>query len=244
MGFLIDIPLENGEVCSYHAVHHFAFDDRGGCVASIGAYSDELSALINARPVESFMLRCDGVTPTDDVARQIYCIAAKNPRYAGAVAFSDDAAYGLEHPTDPLPERPEAPSPYHVWSPKAWCWMIDEAGLAMIREAAKQRINEARNKEERNGFEAFGQRFDSDDKSVQRISVAAQAAMFAKAAAQPFASEWTLADNTTIVLDADKMMQLPIIMAMAADAMHQKARSMKSAIDSAATIEEINAIAW
>lgn len=244
MGFRKDITLESGEVCSYHAVHHFTFDDNGDCIADIGAYHDEISALLKVKPIDSYALRCDGVSPSGNTIREIYCIAAKDPRYVGSASFSEDAAYGLDNPKDPLPAKPVQPSAFHVWDPLAGQWVISNAGLQLAREAAKRQISLARNLQEQAGFDAFGKRFDSDDKSVQRISVVAQAAALAKQSGNSLNIEWTLADNTTIALDADQIMQLPIIMAMTADALHAKSRNLKAAIDAAESIEQIKAIVW
>lgn len=109
---------------------------------------------------------------------------------------------------------------------------------------AKERITNARNWAERSGFAAYGVLFDSDDKAVQRISLAAQAALIAKAQGVPFSIEWTLQDNSTLLLDADQMIQLPIIMSGAANTLHIKARELKQQIDLAKDVAHLDKIQW
>lgn len=121
----------------------------------------------------------------------------------------------------------------------AWVLPVDVA-----KDVARGRINAARNAAERAGFTAYGKPFDADDKAIQRVSVAAQAAQMAIFANQPFSIDWTCADNTTITLTAEQLVELPVIMAQAANGLHVHGRSLKAQIDAATTIEEIEAITW
>lgn len=109
---------------------------------------------------------------------------------------------------------------------------------------AKERITNARNWAERSGFVAYGKLFDSDDKAIQRLLGASQAAAIAKQLGQPLSIEWTCADNTTLIMDADMLIEIPVILAQTADALHQKARTLKAQIDAATTLNEIAAIVW
>ena len=112
------------------------------------------------------------------------------------------------------------------------------------KDAAKLRVNEWRDAAERNGFSAYGKTIDSDDKSIQRLLGASQAAVIAKQLGQPLSIEWTCADNTTLIMDADMLIEIPVILAQTADALHQKARALKAQIDAATTLNEIAAIVW
>ena len=244
MGLKKDIQISTGEICSYHAVYQFTFDASGRCLADIGAYADAHSALIKRKPGEVYSVRCDGVTPTEDVIQQIYCIVAHDPRYEGAEAFSEEAAFGLANPKDPLPEKPPAPSLYHHWNAETQQWDLSPEGLQALQQIALERINLSRNAAERRGFEAFGRLFDSDDKSVQRISLAAQAASIAKQLGNTIAIEWTCADNSVVLLNEDQLLSLPMILAQSGDALHQKARGLKAQIMQTKTLEEINSITW
>lgn len=171
---------------------------------------------------------------------------------------SSDPEYGLgyEKLEDQMPPgathyragefltQPPAPSEAHDWDDEAFVWVISPAGLDRARSSARERINAARNAAERAGFPAYGKIFDSDDKAVQRVAVAAQAAVIAKAAGQPVSVAWTCADNSIITMDADMLIQMPIIMMQAADALHQRATALKAQITAAATLAEIEAVTW
>jgi len=90
----------------------------------------------------------------------------------------------------------------------------------------------------------MGYRFDSDINSQRRITVAVQAAQAAFANNQPFTINWTCQDNSVAVLSASELMDMPVAMALAGDALHQKARNLKALIDAATTAEEVQAVVW
>lgn len=143
-----------------------------------------------------------------------------------------------------LTKRPTRPSDLYDFNEESFSWVLRETALEEAKESSKALINAARNAAERKPFIAFGKPFDADDKAIQRLLGAAQAALFAKQSGSELSIEWTCADNSTIVLTADELTQVPVIMAQQADAIHQKARALKAAVDSATTLEEINAIHW
>lgn len=233
-----------GVECPYHTVHHFEVLGDGTCVASLGAFCTVEAAAIGRNPVETFQLRCDGVTPGEDILQQIYSIAAADPRYAGAEGLLPDSKYGLEHPRLPLPIKPEQPSPWHIWDKATWAWVITPDALLKAKAEAKVRINMARDAAERAPFPAFGKLFDATDKAIQRLLGASQAALIAKQSGQVMDIEWTCADNSTINLSTDDLIQLPIIMATHADMLHQKARTLKTEIDSATELNEVLTVVW
>jgi hypothetical protein len=137
--------------------------------------------------------------------------------------------------------KPDAPSPYHQWDEVFFTWQLGEAELSAAKLIAKARITKARDVEESAGFTAFGKTIDSDAASIQRISLAVQAA---QAIGESFSIEWTCQDNSTITLDYTMMQALPAFMAQAGNALHVKARTLKSQIDTAVSLEEIEAVQW
>lgn len=138
-------------------------------------------------------------------------------------------------------EFPNKPSACHVWNWSTHQWEYDQSLFLGKKLEAKQKITEARNTAESQGFSAFGKVFDSDASSIQRISLAVQAA---QAVGESFSIEWTCQDNSTITLDYSMMQALPAFMAQAGNALHVKARALKDQIDAAETLEEIEAIVW
>ena len=134
--------------------------------------------------------------------------------------------------------QPPRPSPAHDWSDATFSWILN---LDAAKRQARNRINSARDTEELAGFTAYGKTFDSDKTSQQRILIAASTA---QVVGSSFTIDWTTADNSVITLDYAQMLGLPVIMAQVGNALHQKARTLKSQIDAATTLEEINAVVW
>lgn len=238
------IVFPDGTTGEYHVVHSFVFGDDGGCVAKVSSYSDMFEACTMRNRVHVMPLRCDGVSPTESTLAQIYGVMANDPLFSGAEPLSSEAETGLANPFAVRAAKPDQPSKWHTWDAQAWVWIIPDGTLDKAKAEAKTRINLSRDEAERGGFEAYGKVFDSDDKSINRILSAAQAASAAKAASLPMSVEWTCADNTTLIMDADMLIEIPVILAQTADALHQKARILKARIDAATTLEEIASIVW
>ncbi|MDR1702319.1 MAG: DUF4376 domain-containing protein [Sporomusaceae bacterium] len=116
--------------------------------------------------------------------------------------------------------------------------------LQEIRNKKRQKINAIRNAKEQGVFYFAGKPFDSDSVSAQRIAVAAQNALVAKIVGAEFAIEWTLADNSTITLNADEMLAVSQALAVHAATVHTTAKNLKDVINAAATQEEVENISW
>ena len=165
-------------------------------------------------------------------------------------SFGTDHLYGDEYQVGDVPTeathfkngafltQPAKPSQDYEWSDASFSWVLN---LATAKTSAKDRITKARDNAESSGFMAYGKEFDSDAMAIQRISVAVQAA---NAVGESFSKVWTCKDNSTILLDYAQMIALPAIMADADNTLHIKARSLKDQIDTATTLEEINAVVW
>lgn len=238
------ITLPNGRSSEFHIVRHFTFTDDGGCIADIGSFESIDDACRLDKQIWLGRVRCDGVTQDADTLSQIYGVLAQDATYGGYEALSPDSVVGLVKPRHALPEKPMPPTRWHVWDKQAWAWVATPEALEEAKSFVKNQINTARNIAERSGFVAYGKLFDSDDKAIQRILGAAQAAVIAKQLGKPLSIEWTCADNTTLIMDADMLIEIPVILAQTADALHQKARTLKAQIDAATTLNEIAAIVW
>lgn len=220
----------------YHSVINYSIDKDGFCTAHVGSFDNAHSAytLQNPQNVRSF--RCDGVVQNEFSSISVYSMLASYPDFYDADPLSPDAIAGFSNPTEP---RPAQPSILHVWDGSSW--MLPDSAVVGAKQLAKERITAARNIEEKDGFMAYGKVFDSDATSLQRISIAVQAA---QVIGEQFTIEWTCKDNSTITLDYAQTIALPLIMAQAANALHVKARALKAQIDAATTLEEINAVVW
>lgn len=120
----------------------------------------------------------------------------------------------------------------------------EPSNLYREKVAAKDRMKEARILAEQSGFAAYNCIFDSDNTSIQRLFVAAQAALHAKSTGMPFGIEWTLADNSSVWLTEDQLICLPIIRAKHVDDIHTKYCALKAQIDLATSTEEVVSVVW
>jgi len=121
---------------------------------------------------------------------------------------------------------------------------VVERTLDEVKTDKRQQINSKRDSLEQSGFPYLGKVIDSNPVSVQRISIAAQAAQFAAASSQPFSIDWTCQDNSILTLTADSMIAMPVALAMFANSIHHIAREKKALIDAAITIAEVNEVIW
>ena len=112
--------------------------------------------------------------------------------------------------------------------------------LDIIKHKQKEYINRERDKAELSGFLYLDKMFDSNEKSIRRINTSVQAAQ----ADNTLTLNWTLADNTTITLTAEQLIQMPLAMTSYGDTLHQKAKVLKNTIDLATTKDEVLAVTW
>ena len=120
-----------------------------------------------------------------------------------------------------------------------------EGDLESLKARKWAEIKAARDMQESAGFTVEGiGTFDSDSESRNRITGTAIAAKIAKDAGQPFSVEWTLADNTAVMLDADQVISVGFAMLTHITSTHEKGRNLRSAIVAAEDAESLDAITW
>lgn len=112
-------------------------------------------------------------------------------------------------------------APYLVVTPKS---------VEAVREMLKGKVKALRDQKETEGFVYMTKPFDSDERSVARITSAALTAM---AVGPTFMIDWTAADNSTVTLDQAAMLGMPAALAVHANQLHQSAKAHKAAIDAA-----------
>ena len=120
---------------------------------------------------------------------------------------------------------------------------VDDIETARARKWAD--IKAERDRLECGGFDMPGiGRFDSDADSRARIVGAVTAAKIAKDEGQPFNVEWTLADNTTVMLNAEQVISVGFAMLTHTTSTHEKGRVLRAQIDAAEDVDSLNAITW
>lgn len=115
---------------------------------------------------------------------------------------------------------------------------VDEAK----RAAMIANINAERDRREAEHFPYQGKQLDCNTRSVQRITAAALAAQAALAANQPFALDWTCADNSVLALDAAGVAGIPTALAAHAASLHTHAKALKARATAAEWQHELDTI--
>lgn len=114
----------------------------------------------------------------------------------------------------------------------------DTRSLNGFKDAKRAEINDIRNNLELQPVEWSGSEFDSDRDSIIRIIAAINMLKDTETI------EWTLADNTIRVMTKADLESLMSAIGVRSSALHARARSLKSAVDSAQSAEELNQITW
>lgn len=110
------------------------------------------------------------------------------------------------------------------------------------KEAKRLQVNTLRDRKETEGFAYADKVFDSDERSVARISNAALAAQSSIGAGVPFDIEWTAKDNSSVPLDAMGMLGMQGALTLRAAQLHGYARYLKSAVEAAETQADLDVL--
>lgn len=113
-----------------------------------------------------------------------------------------------------------------------------------LKNDKKKEINKQRDLLEKAGFPYMGKVIDSDMQSVNRINTTFSAAMACFILGQPFSVEWTCADNSPLILDAEGMIGMPQALAAYGSSLHYRATDLKAMVDTITStdIEEVKAL--
>lgn len=129
----------------------------------------------------------------------------------------------------PLPPRP---SDSHTFNYKVKLW-IDMRTLADAKVEKWNNIKQQRDVLEFGGFVYKGNIYDSDQVSQGRILGAVNLGID---------QVWTLADNSTIYLNSDELVDLYAALQEHISNVHERSRIAREKIDSALTIPEVEAV--
>ena len=124
------------------------------------------------------------------------------------------------------------PTPNHTFDYVIKEW-VDLRTLDQIKTQKWAEIKSERDRIEFGGFEFEGNIYDSDQVSQGRILGAASAGL---------SQVWTLADNTTVNLTADQLVQLYQALQIHIAIAHERGRTAREAIMSATTKEDVEAV--
>lgn len=131
--------------------------------------------------------------------------------------------------------------------PEGWIWKmperiaVDARLLNQAKEIAWERIKQSRSTAETKPFTFNGQLYDAN---IEKIGGAVQMALIAQVAGAPFSIDWTLADNTVVVLNAQQMIGVGVSLGQSIAAIYDTARSLRTTINNATTAQAVDAIVW
>ena len=127
-------------------------------------------------------------------------------------------------------------------------WQEVVPTLDEVKLKKRQEINAAKDAaESATPFMYMEKPFDFDPLSRERLNVAIQLAQSLKIAGIPGTTkvtDWRLYDNTMTELTVDMLCNMPQAFAEKSAILHQKAWTLKTQIDAATTIAEVDAITW
>jgi hypothetical protein len=115
---------------------------------------------------------------------------------------------------------------------------VPQKPLEELKVEIRAKVNEKRNWYEVAGFPYMGKIFDSDPRSFYRITTANDAAL----KDPTFTIEWKVADNTTVAMNAQEMLGVMPALAGFGKLIFDNSVALKELIDSAETIEALEAI--
>lgn len=122
--------------------------------------------------------------------------------------------------------------PYHVFNYETRQW-VDTRAIDELKSQKWAEVKSQRDQLEFGGFEFEGNIYDSDQISQGRILGAASAGL---------SQVWTLADNTTVNLTADQLVQIYQALQTHTASVHQRGRIAREVIMSATTKEDVESV--
>ncbi|MDL2280308.1 DUF4376 domain-containing protein [Selenomonadales bacterium OttesenSCG-928-I06] len=116
--------------------------------------------------------------------------------------------------------------------------------IVKAKDQKWQEIKNIRDAKEREPFFYLEKYFDFDNLASERLNWAISAARSALEIGEEFSVEWTCADNTTILLNAAQILNIPFAVAQRTVAVHSKARQYRQQIEEATTTKKVEKIVW
>jgi hypothetical protein len=137
---------------------------------------------------------------------------------------------------------PMAPQPTNThefdWESKQW---IDARSLEEIKSAKWRLVKQLRDDSEHGGFSIDGLTFDSNPISQAKIQGAVQLALLAP---ESFTIDWTLANNSVATIDRKTLLAVGLALGQHVQQVHAHARDLRSQIEAAETVEQVEAVVW
>ena len=135
------------------------------------------------------------------------------------------------------------PSINHVFDYATKQW-IDPRSLQDFKDAQWEQVKLQRNNTEFSTFTFRGIEYDCNEVSRARIQGAVQLASIALTNEMPYSYDWTVADNSTVILDGISMVQLGLALGAFTNNLHVYAKSLRNQIYGTEDKAIIESIEW
>lgn len=155
-------------------------------------------------------------------------------------SFSDEKYYFRDGAQIEFPERPSAKHMFD-WQTKQW---YDPRTLDDLRAVKWTEIKQARAEAIDAPLVTPYGIFDSDAKGRTSITDAVLLANNLATLSLPVAIEFTLADNSVVMLDAAQIVQVGVLLGQKVQYAHPHSQALRRQIEAATTPEQIEAIVW
>jgi hypothetical protein len=166
-------------------------------------------------------------------------MAVKNNAHDFAVANEKHQIDGIYHANSALHPMPMRPAPHCIFDFATKQWQ-DPRTLADLKAQQWALIKQARTQAEYSGFTWDGSTFDSDAISQNRITGAVALAQMSST----FSIGWVLADNTVRTLNQSDMLAVGAALGAHVAAVFAKGVLLREQIESATTVQQIEAVVW
>jgi len=125
------------------------------------------------------------------------------------------------------------PSKWHSWINGEW---VDQRSLEDAKLEKRAKLNSERDYREILPIEVNAKSFDADKASLQRMQLFLASGLIGV--------PWTLADNTTMIVSKEEILAVVSSVALRANSLHTICKLLKSTVDNAITVSEVDNISW
>lgn len=150
----------------------------------------------------------------------------------GCRAVDDPPRFPMRYNGVSWEDLPPSPGSGYYFDYESGSW-LDTRFILDVREAKWNDIKQQRARLEFGGFEYKGNIYDSDQVSQGRILGAVNLGID---------QVWTLADNSTVYLNSDELVDLYAALQEHISNVHERSRIAREKIESALTIPEVEAV--
>lgn len=140
-------------------------------------------------------------------------------------------------------DMPERVSAYHTFDYNTKQW-VDRRTLQDFKGTKWADVKQSRSAAEFGTFTYNNMVFDGDLDAQRRLASYVSVSKSALSVGQPFSAEFILANNTVVTLTAQDFVGIELAKVQAVAVAFAHATNLRAQIESATTIEEVEAIVW